>query len=159
MGIRRSSVVVRPIAHVCVIADARLSPNPSESAYVGYEIIWKERGVVKRYLGTVDARDILQSTIDVEKSPRFDNLRYVINDFLGADSIDATGLDVDELAAIDRGAFATNPHVRIAVVTVSELVAQLTTQYVRSPVNVYETRLFSVLSDAEQWLGARVDRR
>ena len=125
---------------------------------MAYELHWQVRGVVKRYFGTVTAKDIVESVIDVERSPRFDSIRYVINDFLGAEALDATGLDIEELAAIDRGAFATNPNIRIAVVTRRADVAGLATQYAESPVNVYPTRVFASLQDAQAWLGAVGDQ-
>jgi len=130
------------------------SPSSRENAGLAYEIIWRTRGAVKRFSGTVTSHDIVQSLIDVERSPRFDDLRYVINDFLDVDELDATGLDIDELAAIDRGAFATNPNIRIAVVTISAEIVRLALEYAQSPVNVYSTRIFSTLPDAEEWLGS-----
>ena len=131
-----------------------LPQGPIEDCFVGYELHWGERGVVKRYVGTVTAHDVIQSAVDVERDSRFDDLRYVINDFLEIVDVAVTGLEIERLAAIDKGAFETNPKIRIAIVTDRDDVVGLAREYADSPVHVYPTRIFSTLRSAKEWLGA-----
>lgn len=121
---------------------------------MSYEIIWEPRGVVKRYFGHVTSADMVQSVTDVEGNPRFDDLRYVINDFLAIDDISSSQKDVDDISVLDKGASFTNPQIRIAVVTTSPDVTALATAYAESSMNAYPTKIFASLSEARSWLDA-----
>lgn len=120
---------------------------------MSYEIIWEERGAIKRFWGMVTSHDMVQSVLDTERDPRFDDMRYVINDFLDITGCSAGASDAEEVATQDCGAAMTNPRIRIAVVTDSPSIIALTNQYANSPVNAYETRIFSTLPEARAWLG------
>ena len=90
------------------------------------EIVWEHRGVHKRLSGHVSAREFERSVETVQADPRFDEIRYVINDF---SAVTGHGLDEQhllELAAIQYGAQASNPQVRAVYVGVDpELARQL----------------------------------
>ena len=83
---------------------------------MSYEVTWEPRGVIKRFSALVTDNEMIQSVVDTEKDARFDELRYVINDFLGITGISMTKDSVDEISVRDRGAAYTNPNIRIAVV-------------------------------------------
>jgi hypothetical protein len=120
---------------------------------LSYEIIWEARGVVKRFLGHVTSHDMLQSVVETEMNVRFDDLRYVINDFLGITGISSLPQDVEEISVIDKGASMSNSRIHIAVVATSPEVIALASDYANSPLNVYPTRIFSSLGEARSWLG------
>lgn len=117
-----------------------------------YEIVWEPKGAVKRFFGRVSDAEVLQSGLEIECDPRFDNLNFVINDFLACDSFSVSEGTVDEVSAIDNAAALSNPRIRIAVIaTLPEIVAAAE-QYAASPLNVYMTRIFAGPADARQWL-------
>lgn len=119
---------------------------------MSYEIHWEERGVVKRFFGHLDSHDMLQSIIDTEGNARFDNLRYVINDFLGVTSMNLADLDLEEISAIDYAAAGINPNIKIAVVSIDPEIIALANQYAESPINAYPTRIFTALHAAMAWI-------
>lgn len=122
---------------------------------MGYETRWEPpRGVVKRFFGYVSNKELLQSVIDTESDPRFDDLRFVINDFLDVRNISVSRNDVEYISAVDRAAAATNPNIRIAVVANRPEIIALADQYANSPMNAYPTRVFATLVEARAWLGA-----
>lgn len=118
-----------------------------------YQIEWKPRGVIKRFFGHVTDHDMLQSVLDTESDRRFDDLRYIINDFAGitGSSVDLT--TIEEIAIADHGASLSNPSIRIAVVTTSAEIRLLVEHYADSPLNGYATRIFASEADARSWLG------
>lgn len=119
---------------------------------MSYEIHWEPRGVVKRFFGAVDGRDLIDSLVAVEESPQFDELRFVVNDFLAAESV-TIGLDeVQTIASIDMAAALTNPNIVIAVVATNAEITALARQYAESPMNTYPTRIFATLAEARAWL-------
>jgi hypothetical protein len=118
---------------------------------MAYELIWESRGVVKRFMGKVSDQDMLQSVVDTEVDPRFDELRFVINDFLAMQDIAISLQVVEEISIMDSGAAFSNPRIKVAVVTTSTDVINLTTAYINSPLNQYPTRIFSTLDEARTW--------
>ena len=118
---------------------------------MAYEIIWEPRGVVKRFTGRVSEHDMLQSVVDTEVDPRFDTLRFVINDFLAIQGINTSTRVVEEISAIDSGAAASNPHIKVAIVTTSTDVTHLATAYINSPLNQYPTKIFATMAEARTW--------
>jgi len=120
---------------------------------VSYEIVWEPHGVIKRYSGLLTDNDMIQSVIDAEKDVRFDELRYVINDFLATTGVSLTNESVEEISVMDSGAACTNPNIRIAVVTSLPEIKELATLYANSPLNAFPTRIFHTLGEARSWLG------
>lgn len=121
---------------------------------MSYDIRWEPRGVVKHFYGEVTDHDMMHSVIETESDPRFDELRYVINDFLDCAACAVANKTVDKIAVADCGAAFTNPHIRIAVVTTAPEIVSLTVRYAQSPLNRYPTRLFATIEDAQAWLNS-----
>jgi len=117
------------------------------------EIVWEHRGVHKRLSGHVSAREFERSVETVQADPRFDEIRYVINDF---SAVTGHGLDEQhllELAAIQYGAQASNPQVRAVYVGVDpELARQLRVILIDSQRSLYRVALFDTLPQARDWL-------
>lgn len=119
---------------------------------VGFEIVWEVRGACKRFFGHVTDDDLMESVTDIEGDPRFDDLRYVINDFLDVASFAVTQENVLAISAIDAAAAITNPNIKIAVVATDAQVRTLAELYANSPWNAYPTRLFADVAAARAWL-------
>ena len=124
------------------------------------EIVWEHRGVHKRLSGHVSAREFERSVETVQADPRFDEIRYVINDF---SAVTGHGLDEQhllELAAIQYGAQASNPQVRAVYVGVDpELSRQLRAILIDSQRSLYRVALFDTLPQARDWLQCEVGRQ
>ncbi|MBI4998298.1 MAG: hypothetical protein HZC22_15680 [Rhodocyclales bacterium] len=118
-----------------------------------YQIEWKPRGVIKRFFGHVTDHDMLQSVLEIESDRRFDDLRYVINDFSGITGSSVDVPTVEEIAIADKGASLSNPSIRIAVVTTSPEIRTLAECYAGSPLNAYQMRIFASEGEARSWLG------
>jgi len=121
---------------------------------MSYEITWEAFGVVKRFYDHLTGDDLKQSAMKLYGDERFDNIKYVINDFLGVTEISATGVDVEEINAMDMAASYSNKGMKLAVVANKERIVALATQYKSSPDNIYPVGIFSTVADARNWLGA-----
>ena len=116
------------------------------------KIIWEPRGVVKHFLDEVTSHDMLQSVRETEGDARFDDLRFVINDFLDITGVSSMHHDVEEISAIDSIAAITNPRIKVAVVATSPLIIEMAESYINSPLNRYPTKIFQTLTDARMWI-------
>ena len=101
---------------------------------MSYEVTWEPRGVIKRFSALVTDNEMIQSVVDTEKDARFDELRYVINDFLGITGISMTKDSVEEISV--------HP----------EIIA-LANAYANSLLNAYPIKIFPTLVEARSWLG------
>lgn len=119
---------------------------------MGYSLEWECSGVVKRYHGQVNAAELVEPVVSTQSDARFDQLRYVINDFLGVQGMACTQDDIDVIAAHDMGAAVTNPNIRIAMVTCQPDVIALIQRYLQATGEVYPTRIFPTLAEARAWL-------
>ena len=119
---------------------------------MSYEIVWEPRGVVKRFFGQLTSNDMMLSVAETEGDARFDDLRFVINDFLGVSDVMSSHRDVEEIAAIDSIAAMTNPRIRVAIVTTLPIVVEMAEGYINSPLNKYPTKMFQTLEDARTWI-------
>jgi len=119
---------------------------------MGYQIIWQTPGIIRRFFAHVDSNDLLQAGVATQGDIRFDDLRYVIDDFLAVTSISVAASDVDEIAAIDAAASKINSKIMMAVVAIDPQIVALANHYATSPMNVYPTCIFSTRAAAAAWL-------
>ena len=83
-----------------------------------HEISWEGRGVWWRFYGSVPLEEIQKVDSDFNADPRFDDQRYLIIDFCGAERIKLPEREVEIFAAMDRAAAGSNPYLKIAIVYV-----------------------------------------
>lgn len=121
---------------------------------MAFELVWETRGVYKRFYGQVTGEDLLHSVTKVESDHRFDDLRFVINDFLGVDEFSVTEENVLMISAIDSAAATSNPNIRIAIVATDSHIQALGKLYAHAPLTVYPTEIFLNTGDARNWLSA-----
>lgn len=122
---------------------------------MAYEIDWESsRGVYRRLLNHVTGEEILESLLTIESDPRFDSLRYVINDFLAVEDFDISEESVLMMSAIDNAASASNPNISIAIVATDIQIQTLGKLYATSPLNAYPTKVFLTISNARDWISS-----
>src|SRR5664279_1667287 len=82
-----------------------------------YTLVWEPHGVVKRYSGFVSGPEFVQSVEVVIGSDHFDDLRFIINDFLGANDHSITRDTLEDIVALRYGASQTRSSIRTAIIT------------------------------------------
>lgn len=120
---------------------------------MSYEIIWEPRGVVKRHYGFLSSAELLAAAQVIQGDRRFDNLRYIINDFSDVDAHDVDIAAIEEFAALRIGAAFVNQDILSPVVAANEL-GRLIVEFLRSPMyaNGHPVELFASMADARAWV-------
>lgn len=120
---------------------------------------WEEKGIHRKYAGVVALTEVIDNNLQLQGHPRFDELRYIIVDFLDIEKavFDAESF-LDEIcthAHISAAAAKTNPNIRVAVVATDETTQALTEFYhlqVKNGIMPWELRLFQSVDEARFWL-------
>jgi hypothetical protein len=120
-----------------------------------FEHNWEDRGLVRRFFGHVTADELARSAILGQQDPRFDTMRYVINDFRDCSSVDAPPEAVEEIAATDAGAAMTNKSIRIATVSNNPAILAISDLYEKAGYSPYPVRNFSTIEAARKWLSEK----
>ena len=119
---------------------------------MSYSTTWEESGVVWTFHGKVTGDEVLQANREIYGDPRFDRLRYQIVDLTGVESFDVTEDDMAVIAAHDRAAARSKPHVRIAVAAEDEIIKDLSAFYDAVMVGApWHQRIFDSMSEAREW--------
>lgn len=123
---------------------------------MAYELVWEPDGVLRKFSGTVSAREFINSIERVQSDARFDDARYVINDF---SDISGHGLSEDtliEAAILQYGAYASNPNCRVVFVTTEAALAGLVRDsQATSQLKSYQTEVMPTLTEARDWLDSQ----
>lgn len=113
---------------------------------------WEARGVLRVCSGDIGFEEYMQSTAELHNDPRFDGLRYFIDDFTQVESLHMSSNDVEMVIASMIGAAYSNPHIRMAMVARSEPLRQMLAQLLR--MSPYVNRVFDTQAEAREWIGS-----
>jgi hypothetical protein len=120
-----------------------------------YTIEWEGRGFYKRFTGRVAFQEYARSQEEVTSDPRFDDAKYIINDFLAIDGYTISHDDAEYSAAYTRGPSYTNPRVRVAYVTNDAKISLLVRM--AKAVSFMKIETFPTLAAARAWCLAERD--
>lgn len=116
---------------------------------------WEDKGLYRVFSGNISGREVLQANLAIQGDARFDNINYVVNDFLKIDGFDIDDSDISIIASTDNVAAVSNPNIKIAVVATLEPFLVWVRRYMEAMQDaVYPTELFSNLDDAYLWVNS-----
>lgn len=123
---------------------------------MAYEQLWEPDGVVRKFSGKVSAREFINSVEQVQGDARFDDARYVINDFSLVTEHGLSEEALTEAAILQYGAYASNPNCRVVFVTTDALLAGLVKDsQATSQLKSYQTEVLPTLTEARDWLDSQ----
>jgi hypothetical protein len=119
---------------------------------MAFEIVWEPPGVYKRYWGLVTAPEFIESVARLHGDPRFDRLRYVINDFLNIEGHEVSEKTIAGIAAVSIDAQTNNPNIRVALVTTDDAIKQLAWLFASRTLASSPVQIFATVADAREWV-------
>ena len=118
-----------------------------------YLLHWKPHGVVKHFTGFVSGAEFVQSVVDVTGNSQFDDLQFIINDFLDADDHGITRESLLDIVVLRLGASLTRNGIRTIITTTApkfEEIAHVVNADL--PDGVPRTVVFPTMPIATEWL-------
>lgn len=124
------------------------------------EIQWEKHGVLWKCTGELTDANLRHFNQTFYKDPRFDEMRYQLCDFLGVTKVGITIACVREAVRQDTEASKRNPHVKVALVTDSQLLFGLSRMYEQIGYeSKWETGIFSTVAEGRAWVNATLESR
>ena len=93
------------------------------------KITWKNNELLWELSGVISAEEIHQINLDHQGDPRWDDLRYLIDDFKNVISIDLPEEELIVVQAIDKAKAISNSYLKIASITNSNETIKLADFY------------------------------
>ena len=120
---------------------------------MAYTLSWEPHGILRTFHGRVSAIEFARAQGEMYGDPRFETARYALIDFTAATALGVSQEDAEEIMASNRGAYLTNPKLRVAVVT-TDARMQALLQRIRD-ISAYPLRVFATLAEARRWVEER----
>lgn len=119
---------------------------------MGIEIHWDSHGVYRKFFGEVTADDIRQSIEQVHNDLRFESVRYSINDFLDATSVDLPKSVIAQAAMKTIQDSKFNTTLLMAIVAADPAALELAKFYTSPAYQPYQAAIFTTVAQAKEWI-------
>ena len=119
---------------------------------MAYQLTWEKGGVHKRFWGDLSGMELADSVEEVAAHPEFDQLRFILNDFLNVDSHVMDSASLERILVSRVGSRYTNPRIRVMLVTADPVLFALAD--VTKPGSfpaTNETKGFATTAEARAW--------
>ena len=123
---------------------------------MSYKIQWEPKGVLLDYSGSVDIDDFDNAYVELMESNKFDELRYIINNFLDINAIEFDLDDIDKRVHFMKAMEKSNDS--ISFVTVSnnqDVLAFAGIIEVGLLESSWSCELFSSIGETREWIGKK----
>jgi hypothetical protein len=121
-----------------------------------YSTQWTDKNHQVTFTGKVTGQEILEMVSGVYGDERFDDVRYNLVDFTGAESFEVKEREIKEIAYMDRAAARSNPQMKLAIAANNDVMQKMSQLYAEySNDSSWQVRIFSTLEEAKQWLGTK----
>ena len=114
---------------------------------------WESNGLYRGFSNKITGEEVLKINLDIQGDPRFDDIRYVINDFTGIVDFDISDSDIEKIVAMDNAASKSNPKIKIALISIFEPLLVWINNYCDAMQGSrYECKIFDNTQDAYKWV-------
>jgi hypothetical protein len=118
---------------------------------MAYTIVQEKRGALVVHADHVTFNDLMGAIMSIHSNPDYASFKYVVHDMLQA-QLDFSGLDMTVIVSHEIGARYTNPHIKIAVVTVDAMMVEHTEAFAK--MTKAHIGIYPDLASARQWAQA-----
>ena len=87
---------------------------------MAYKNEWKEKGLHRQFTGVITGREVLKSNIYIQGDERFDDIKYVFNDFTQIEGFEISDINIAEIAAIDNVAAIHSHKLKIIILATNK---------------------------------------
>lgn len=115
---------------------------------------WTSNGIYRKFTGEVSGAEILEANFKLYDDPKFNNIKYVINDFTEITGHSVEIAHTEVYASTDDMISDTKSELKIALVVNQAAHISLAKNYQERLKNVvFECEIFQTVTDARNWIG------
>ena len=119
---------------------------------MAHTITWETNGINRSFSGALTTGEILKSNFTIYESPKFKDIKYIINDFRGVTSFTVENADTKIYAETDGIISRTKGNFLIAIVATHHEHVALAKNYQKELVTkLFKCEVFKTLEDAQKW--------
>jgi len=118
-----------------------------------YSLTWEPpNGACRRFTGLVTSDELVDSVVELTTALQFDELRYTISIFTDVTGLETDRSTLEDMVALDYGAYEWNPRFVSAIVAEAALVVQLLRTFEGLNVSRTPRQLFYTEEYARAWI-------
>lgn len=121
---------------------------------MAFELMWENKGIYRKFTGIVTAKEFLGAQDQVYNDPRFDSIKYVINDLKEAQLDTTFNEDMASLAlAKSYGGSLSNSKIKFAFVIQDPKLIEIF-QFIKKQklAAKLQIQIFELVEDARDWV-------
>jgi len=120
---------------------------------VTVEYSWEATGLYRHFTNKINGQEVLNDNLNLQGDSRFDDIKYVINDFTDIADFDFSDIDIQKISITDKVASISNPTIKIAIITTIESLLVWIELYCKSMEgSLYDCKIFDNSEDAYKWV-------
>ncbi len=115
---------------------------------------WEDdHGLYRTFTGRTSCAEIMHANTGLHSNPRFDEIKYIINDFTGVSEFEVSAVDIKESIAIDKAASKSKRKLKVAMVATEESLLSYAHLYaLKMEETSFECKIFTNRHDACLWI-------
>lgn len=120
---------------------------------MAHTISWNIEGIIRNFSDEISPDEILQSNFDIHNQPKFENVKYIINDFREVTSLNVDTAVTKIYASTDDIIARTKGKLLIAIIATHKEHLALAENYQKEMKNnLFKCEIFKNLEDAQKWI-------
>lgn len=113
---------------------------------------WNKNGLFRKFTGEISPEEILQSNFDLHIHPKFESIKYIINDFTEVTELAINKDHTKIYATTDDIISDTKGNLKIAIVAKQDAHIALANNYrVEMKNKLFECEIFQTVKEAQKW--------
>jgi hypothetical protein len=120
-----------------------------------YRITWEKQGIYNKFWDSVDIGQIRRMMDMIGADERFDDIHYVLNDYLDVTQLSLTPAHIDEIVAIDIAQSYSNPRYYSISVAKDKNILTVLEYWASIHITPGRVALFTSLEQARDWISTR----
>ncbi|RDH86054.1 MAG: hypothetical protein DIZ80_00865 [endosymbiont of Galathealinum brachiosum] len=114
---------------------------------------WETEGLYREFTGEINGDEILEANFELHSSPEFNDIKYIINDFLGVTGYSIETAHTKAYAVTDEMISFSKGKLKIALVVNQEPLIALANGYRDQMLGkLFECEIFPAIEDARKWV-------
>ena len=120
---------------------------------MSYTNTWETGGLYRKFTDTISGDEILKSNFELHTDPKFQEIKYIINDFMEVTGHSIQASQTKVYAVTDDMISKTKGKLKIALVVTQDPLIALANSYREEMIGkLFECEIFHTIEDAREWV-------